>query len=82
MCLQYLTLFKKGDIMNVGFCEETKELCMFDDENNGELVANFGFKLTKTVCDGCDDCCYCNPYEEHYADECPYGVEDELRLTY
>ena len=68
--------------MNVGFCEETKELCMFDDENNGELVANFGFKLTKTVCDGCDDCCYCNPYEEEYADECLYGVEEELRLTY
>lgn len=68
--------------MNIGFDDDEKTLCIFDDVNDGILIAELGYKITKTVCDGCDDCCYCNPYEEQYADECPYGVEDELRLTY
>ena len=68
--------------MNVGFDEDNKELCIFDDANGSMLVGELGYKITKSICDGCDECCYCNPYEDECAEECPYGVEDELRLTY
>ena len=68
--------------MNVGFDEDEKTLCIFDDANGSMLVGELGYRITKSICDGCDECCYCNPYEDEYAEECPYGVEDELRLTY
>lgn len=74
-------LFNEVIKMNVGFYDDTKQLYMFNDEENGASVANLGFKLTKEKCDGCEECIISNPYEDYIID-CPYGVDDDLRLTY
>ena len=68
--------------MNVGFDEDEKTLCIFDDGNGGVLVGELGYKITKSICDGCEECIISNPYEDYFLDKCPYGVDDDLRLTY
>lgn len=67
--------------MNIGFDEDEKTLCIFDDANGGILVGELGYKISKTVCDGCEECIVSNPYEDYIID-CQYGVDDDLRLTY
>ena len=68
--------------MNIGFCEDTKELCIFDDANGGILIGELGYRITKTTCDGCEECIFSNTYEDYFLDECLYGVDNDLRLTY
>ena len=65
--------------MNIGFDEDEKTLCIFDDGNGGILIGELGYKLTKTTCDCCDECLVSNRYEEYFLDECLFGVDPEQR---